>query len=97
MKPLTFVAVTKSLGSSMVGEEAFKLPDLPESLLLLLDGVKAATAGFSWDLTLIGVTRCASTGLTKGIGRPTVGEGEVAVWMVSSFVTSVEWITVRFG
>lgn len=64
MKPSSsrFVAVTKSWGSSMVGEEACTLPDLPESLPLLLKRVKAATAGFSLDFTWVGVTGCALKG-----------------------------------
>ena len=91
---LVVVALPEDLTSFLVGEEACMLPDFAESLLLLLEGVKASTAGLSLDFTLLGVTGCTSKGLMMGTTSPEAEEDEGFVASLSRFV---ELATARLG
>ena len=94
MNPSTLlvVALLEDLTWLFVGEETCKLPDFAESLLLLLDGVKASTAGLSLGCNLLGVTGCTGKGAMMGIASPEAEEDEAFVALLSMFV---EMVTAR--
>ena len=96
MKPsfLVVVAVAESLNSFLLGEEACMLGDSAEPLRLLLEGLKASTAGLSLDLTLSGVTRSTSKGLVMVVSGPEAEEDEVTAFL-SMLMVSVSLGTVK--
>lgn len=89
---LVVVALPEYLPWLFVGEETCMLPDFAESLLLLLDGVKASTSGLSLDFTLLGVAGCTPGGLMIGIASPEAEEDEAFVALLLMFV---ELVTAR--
>lgn len=96
MKPsfLLVVAVAENLNSFLLGEEACMLGDFAESLPLLLEGVKASTAGLSLGLTLSGVTRSTSKRLVMAISG-FEAEEDGATTFLSMLMVSVSLGTVK--
>ena len=86
-------AATEGLDSPSVEEEICARPDFAESLPLLSEGVKAATAGLSFDFVLLGVT--GSDIFVVLIGIIEVDKDEVAVVSLSTLATFVETVAVE--
>ena len=89
------VAATESFDSSLVGEEVCALPEFADSLLLL-EGVKAATVGLSFDFILLGVTGSDIFVMFIGMTEVDKDEVEVAVVLLSTLTTFVGTVTVGF-
>lgn len=98
---LALETVAKGSDSLLLGDAAFMLPEIIESLSLLLDGldgVKGSTAGLSLDFALLGITGCTAKGLMMGMAAPETDaeDDEVAVASLRILTMLVKLGTVRF-
>ena len=66
LSSLDVLVVTSGFVSSLVGAVTCMVPDFAEFLLLLLEGVKASTAGLSLDFKFLGVSELAAKALMLG-------------------------------
>ena len=82
---LDVLVVTSGFVSSLVGAVTCMGLDFAESLPLLLEGVKASTAGLSLDFNLLGVSELAARALMLGSETD-----EVVIAVASARLDTVE-------